>query len=180
MPSPPSVSLDRMSRGFLIHKPAAKMLALWARCGYDPAMDLDCEDEESCLLGGVPQEVAFRCEEVRLEAELLGPSRLSQACGKRVRFQTDLKEAHVVIADAVNFVAGFFFDDIHVKEVKERIDEQYDTDLANSSTRSVSTLSNIVIDESESDSDGSSSSSNSSVEYQIVETEPTLSTLKQK
>ncbi|XP_047967014.1 auxin-induced protein 6B-like [Salvia hispanica] len=44
-----------MSRGFLIHKLAAKMLALWARCGfeYDRAM----EDDEACLLGGVPQDV---------------------------------------------------------------------------------------------------------------------------
>ncbi|XP_042041479.1 auxin-responsive protein SAUR50-like [Salvia splendens] len=41
-----------MSRGFLIHKLAGKMLALWARCGYDPAMD-----DEACLLGGVPQDV---------------------------------------------------------------------------------------------------------------------------
>ncbi|KAL1566011.1 auxin-responsive protein SAUR50-like [Salvia divinorum] len=47
-----------MSRGFLIHKLAAKMLAFWARCGYDPGMDCDCEDEETCLLGGsVPQDV---------------------------------------------------------------------------------------------------------------------------
>ncbi|KAG6412070.1 hypothetical protein SASPL_124734 [Salvia splendens] len=41
----------RMSRGFLIHKLAAKMLALWARCGYDHP------DDEACLLGGVPQDV---------------------------------------------------------------------------------------------------------------------------
>lgn len=37
-----------MSRGFLIQKLAGKMVALWARCGCDPA-----EDEEAGLLGGV-------------------------------------------------------------------------------------------------------------------------------
>ena len=62
MPYALSVSLDRMSRGFLVHKLAAKMLTLWAKCGYDPAMDCDCEDEESYLLGGV--RCATRCEEV--------------------------------------------------------------------------------------------------------------------
>lgn len=47
-----------MTRGLLILKLVVKMLrkilGSRARCRYDPAVD---EDEESCLLGGVPEDV---------------------------------------------------------------------------------------------------------------------------
>ncbi|KAG6411442.1 hypothetical protein SASPL_129524 [Salvia splendens] len=72
------------------------------------------------------------------------------------------------------------FEDTQKEEIKRRIDDWYATDLGNSLTSSISTLSNIVIDESESNLDGSPSSSNSFIEQRIVEIEPTLSTLTQK
>lgn len=50
-----------MNGGFAILKLVVKMLekvfTTQTKCRYDPAVDCDCEDDEPCLLNGLPEDV---------------------------------------------------------------------------------------------------------------------------